>query len=330
MRPMVIAFALLASLVAGNAVADSVAIVPTFRGIVVALPGKLQLQHGWTASGVDHPFAIAASDDRVVVLDAMEDRAVIADLATGATTRIRTAATPIAALFAGREIYILARDASVLQRVGGPAIPLSRDPAFMRQAGGKVYVYSRAMGVVEEIEGDRVVRRLTVAPFASDFEVAGSEGFLVFPRESRIRTIDLARMETSGTVAVGAVPVDLDFAGGGSAITARILAVADPSARRVWLTESTQSTARAFGRGFLRGLLGLGLFGNRSSQFPTGVDRVVIRDRWQIAYDSSSGTLYRFDKRTSSVLARGVAPGAFAVTSEGVSWWDGEALRTAR
>jgi hypothetical protein len=122
------------------------------------------------------------------------------------------------------------------------------------------------------------------------------------------------------------VPVDLDFAGGGTALSARILAVADPSAKRVWLTESTQSTAKAVARGFLRGFLGLGLFGGRASEFPTGVDRVETRGRNWIAYDSSSRTLYHFTRRKSSVLARGVAPGAFALTRDGVAWWDGTSV----
>jgi len=165
-----------------------------------------------------------------------------------------------------------------------------------------------------------------VAPFASDFEIGGRTAYLVFPREAKIRTVDLLSMKVSGTVNVGAVPVDLAFAGGGTAITARILAVADPSAKRVWLTEGTQSTLQAVARGFLRGFLGLGLFGNRSSQFPTGVDRVVIRDKVWIAYDTSSGTLYRFTKSKSSIIAKGIAPQAFAVTSDGavVYWKDGK------
>ena len=127
-------------------------------------------------------------------------------------------------------------------------------------------------------------------------------------------------------MAVGAVPSDLAFAGGGSALTARILAVADPSAKRVWLTESTQSTAQAVARGFLRGFLGLGLFGGRASQFPTGVDRVAIRGKVWIAYDSSSRTLYHFTRKQSTVLARGVAPGAFALTANGVAWWNGTSV----
>jgi hypothetical protein len=132
------------------------------------------------------------------------------------------------------------------------------------------------------------------------------------------------------TLNIGAVPTDLAFAGGNTALTARILAVADPSAKRVWLAESTQSTTEAVARGFLRGLLGLGLFGGRASQFPTGVDRVAIRGKLWIAYDSSTRTLYHFTRKQSTVVARNVAPGAFALIEDGVAWWNGTSVAQKR
>ena len=113
-------------------------------------------------------------------------------------------------------------------------------------------------------------------------------------------------------------------------MTAPLLAVADPSAKRVWLIEGTQSTTQALARGFLRGLLGLGLYGARSSQFPTGVDRVIVSGKTWLAYDTSSNTLYRFTKNESRIVARGVAPQAFAVTSSGVAYWADGRVRLAR
>lgn len=294
----------------------------TPEGIVVANENQLRLHQRWTADGVEHPTSIVANDEQVVVLDALNNEAVIADLGTGRTTRIDTAETPIAAAFVGRKLYILARDAQLLQH-GSTRIPLSADPAFLRSANGRLYVYARAAGVIEEIENDRVTRRMQIAPFASDFEISGTTAYLAYPRDARIRTADLGSMKATGELAVGAVPSDIAFAGGGTALTARILAVADPSAKRVWLTESTQSTTEAVARGFLRGFLGLGLFGNRSSQFPTGVDRIQTRGKHWIAYDSSSGTLYHFTRKSSSVLAKNVAPGAYTLTERGVAWWDG-------
>jgi hypothetical protein len=117
------------------------------------------------------------------------------------------------------------------------------------------------------------------------------------------------------------VPVDL-------AVTSKTLAVADPSAKRVWIVEGPQSTSQAFTRGFLRGLLGLGLGANHSADFPTGVDRVVARGGRWIAYDSAGGALYRVEKTQSTLLAKHVAPEAFAVTADGaVVFWNDEVRR---
>ena len=137
-------------------------------------------------------------------------------------------------------------------------------------------------------------------------------------------------MTPAGKIEVGAVPIDLAFAGASTALTARTLAVADPSAKRVWMIEGVQSFTQAVVRGFLRGLLGLGLFGGRQSQFPTGVDRVIIRGARWYAYDSSTGTLYRFTKSKSSVLAKGLGSTAFSVGPGGVFAWDDAVRRLQR
>lgn len=304
-------------------------VTSTPAGIVVAHDGRIELEGKWSADGVDHPTAATASSDRIAVLDSLANEMVIADLTSGHVTRHATPETPIAAEFVQGGVYVLARDARVLQHIGGPAIPVAADSAFLRRSGERLFTYSRTMGVVEEVDGDRVTRRMNVPAFASDFEVSGETGYLVYPRDGRIRTIDLPSMKAGGEIAVGAVPVDMQFAGGGSALTARILAVADPSSKRIWLAEADQSMTKAIARGFLRGLLGLGLFDSRSSRFPTGVDRVeIVGKRW-FAYDTSSGTLYRFDKRKSSVVTKGVAPAAFAVSTSGVSWWSDGRLHHA-
>lgn len=267
---------------------------------------------------------LAAFAERVPVVDPLDDVVEVFDTETGETTRHQTAATPVAATFLGDDLYVLARDARVLQHIGGPDIPVSPDAAFLGTSSeSKLYVYARTGGVIEEIENDRVVRRLSVPPFASDLEIDGTTAYLAYPRDARIRVVDLREMKVTGELAVGAVPVDIAIAGGGTALTARILAVADPSAKRVWLTESTQSTAKAVARGFLRGFLGLGLFSGRGSQFPTGVDRVWIRGRHWIAYDTSTRTLYSFTKKKSAVVARDVALDDFVVTDEGVVFRSG-------
>jgi hypothetical protein len=297
----------------------------TNSGVVIAHNGKIELPGRWTVNGVEHATELVSSAERIAVLDALANEAVIVDITTGRATRMQTAETPIAATFIGRELYVLARDARVLQH-GTTRIPLAADPAFLKQSNGRLYVYSRTAGALEEIDHDRVTRRIAMPPFASDFEISGTTGYLVYPREGRVRTVDLTKMRSTGELTVGAVPVDLTFAGGGTALTARILAVADPSSKRIWLQEGTQSMTEAIARGALRGLLGLGLFGSGASQFPTGVDRVAIRGKMWIAYDSSSGTLYRFTSRKSSVVARNVPPRGFTLTADGVAWWNGTSV----
>jgi len=138
--------------------------------------------------------------------------------------------------------------------------------------------------------------------------------------------VALPAMKSEGKMDVGAVPVDLAFASRGTALSAKTLAVADPSGKRVWMIEGMQSTSQAIARGFLRGLLGLGLSGAIGSRFPTGVDRVMVNGSRWYAYDSSTGAVYRFTKRTSRLIAKGVAPSSFSVGPDGAYAWD-EAVR---
>jgi hypothetical protein len=319
--------------IAAPALAATAAVASTPNGTVVVHDGLIEL-HGrdrivWRADGVDEPTAIVTSQRRVAVLDALANEVVVIDLASGKAQRRRTPESPTEGAFLGDQLFIVARDARLLVGENG-SVPLAADPAFPRVANGRLYIYSRTTGVVEELDGRRVTRRVQLAPFASDFETDGRNGYLVDPRAGKIRTFTLATMRPSDTIDVGAVPVDLAFTGGGSAITARTLAIADPSAKRVWLVEGVQSMGQAIARGFLRGLLGLGLYGGRASQFPTGVDRVFVGGKTWAAYDSSSQTLYRFTRSASTVIAKGLNPQAFAVTEDGIVWWQAGRLHSAR
>ncbi|HEY0142614.1 MAG TPA: hypothetical protein VGF48_17075 [Thermoanaerobaculia bacterium] len=304
-------------------------IASSAKGIVVAHDNAIELHANdrvvWRAEGVEHPGTIVIGERKAAVLDPIANVAVVVDLASGKAERRRTDETPIDGAFLGDDFYVLARDARLLND-----IPLAADPAFLRQQGGSLYVYSRSSGVVEEIDGKRVTRRVQLAPFASDFELDGRNGYLVYPTEGKIRTFAIETMQPSDAIDVGAVPADLAFTGGGTAMTARTLAIADPSAKRVWLVEGVQSMGQAIARGFLRGLLGLGLYGGRASQFPTGVDRVAVSGKTWAAYDSSSRTLYRFTKAKSSVIAKGLDPQAFAVTDRGIVFWQDGRLHTVK
>lgn len=286
-----------------NALLALVVLVSTSHGIVTAHDHRIELAGGWRVDGVQHATGIATDGDRVVVLDALNNEAVLVE--DGNARRIKTAETPIAASFVRGDLYILARDAGVLHRVGKNDINVTAD-----LLKGE-YLYSRATGALQRIGGGTV----TVPPFASDLEADGDTVYLTYPREGTVRSVKDGKVEA---IKVGAVPVDLAIAG-------NLLAVADPSSKRIWMTEGRQSVAEAFARGFLRGFLGISSQ-RRDAEFPTGVDRVETRGRVSVAYDSSSGTLYHFDRRKSTVLARSVAPHAFALTENGVAWWNGTSV----
>ena len=311
-------------------------IAATSRGIVVAHHHQIQLFNAagteivWTTDGVANAASIVAGDDRVAVLDALSNDVRIVELANGRGTTVRCGETPLAGLFAGRTLYLLERDARALERIGADgaraSINIAADPAFLREAGGRLYVYARTAGVLQEITTSpfAIARTVNVAPFASDFQIDGKNGYLVYPRDAKIRVVALGSMKSAGEVAVGAVPVALALA------SAHTLAVADPSAKRVWMIEGSQSFTQAFARGFLRGLIGLGIRPSRNSDFPTGVDRVLIRGKTLLAYDTSSGTLYRVAKAKSSAIAKDVSPQAFTATADAVFVWDDSVRRLQR
>lgn len=277
--------------------------------------------------------SLLGGNDRVAVIDGLNNEVRVIETATNRTTTLHTAETPVDAAFAGNAIYVAARDARLLERFDSSgartsSLPLAADPAFVREANGKLYVYSRAEGVLQEIITAplRVARSVRVAAFGSDLEVGGGRAYIALPRAGKIAVVNILTMSNAGMMDAGAVPVDIAFTSSGSALTARTLAIADPSAKKVWLIEGAQSLTQSVARGFLRGLIGLGLFGGRSSQFPTGVDRVFARGGRWYAFDSSSGTLYRFTKTKSSVVAKNVAATGLAVTPSGIYVWN-EAVR---
>jgi hypothetical protein len=327
MKRLALSLLLLASPLFAQSVAN------TSRGVVAAHDGIVELPGHWRADGVATPPRIVTSGERIAVLDPIANEVRTIELATGRAQLARTGETPIDGLFVDRDLYVLTRDSRALERVrDGAKVALPADPAFLREANGRLYVYSRLEGIVSEIAlAPLAIRRsVRVAPFASAFDVDGRNGYLVVPREGKIRTFSLSTMQPSGAIEVGAVPVDVARLSGGGALSARTLAVADPSAKKVWLIEGVQSTSQAFARGFIRGLLGLGLYSNRTSQFPTGVDRVFVHGSRWFAYDSASGTLYRFAKTSSAIVARDVAPSSFAVTAEGVALWRNGRLELLR
>jgi hypothetical protein len=318
--------ALFALILSAPLFAQSVASTP--RGVIVAHDGLIELHGKWKTEGVSAPGVIAISDTRAAVLDEIHDRVAIVNLTNGTTIFANTRATPVAAAFANNDLLVLDRDAHMLEKIGGGSIELAQDPELLSVKNDRAYVYSRIDGVLQEIgiEPFALLRTVRAAPFASAMQCDARNAYLVYPRDGRVRVVDLAKMQPAGEFRVGSVPTDIAIAGDETALTATVLAVADPSAKRVWLIEGTQSSFRAFTRGFLRGIIGLGLFGGRETEFPTGVDRVIARRARWLAFDSSTGTLYNVTKKETNVLARGLAPHSFALTPEGVAFWQNGTL----
>jgi len=325
-------WAALAVAIAICATAHSQPIAATSRGIVVAHDRVIELFDPtgrnliWKSDGLPTPQSIAASNERIAVLDPLANEARIVELATGRGTTVHTGETPIAGVFIGSTLYLLERDARALERIGADgtraSISTGADPAFLRAANGRLYIYARGEGVVREVSTSpfAIRRSVRVTPFASDFELDAKNAYIVDPHGAKIGIVNLDSMQSAGSIDVGAVPVSFAFASTGTSLTARTLAVADPSAKKVWMIEGAQSVTQAFTRGFLRGLIGLGLFGSGTSNFPTGVDRVFIRGTRWYAFDSSSGTMYRFTKSSSSVVAKNIR--SFTIAPEGVFYWD--------
>jgi hypothetical protein len=318
-------------IVAMCAIGNAQPIAATSRGVVVAHDDTIELFDAtgrnliWKMHGLPTPQTIVTSNERIAVLDPLANEARIVDLATGRGTTVRTGETPVGGVFIGSTLYLLDRDARALERFGADgtraSISTGADPAFLRESNGRLFVYARGEGVVQEVTTSPFAfrRNVRVTPFASDFEIDSKNAYLVDPHGAKIGIVNLDSMQSAGNIEVGAVPVSFAFASTGTSLTARTLAVADPSAKKVWLIEGAQSVTQAFTRGFLRGLIGLGLFGSGTSNFPTGVDRVFVRGARWYAFDSSSGTLYRLTKSSSSVVASNIR--SFAVAPGGVFYW---------
>jgi len=314
-------------------IAHAQSIASTSNGIVIAHDNVIELQGGWSVAGLKNPARIIVSDTRVAVVDSIANELRVVELESGHASRFATGETPIDGIFIGRDLFVIERDARALERFGADgkltSIDTAADPAFIREANGFIYVYARVGGVLHEIDPRtmKITRETRVAPFATDMELDDGNAYLVDARAAKMHVVERATLKSLEDIEVGVVPVDMAFVKGPTPISARTLAVADPSAKRVWVVEGVQSLTQAVTRGFLRGLLGTGLFSRGASQFPTGVDRVFIRGNQWIAYDSASGTLYTFTKTKSSAIAKDIGPNAFALTPGGVVWWDNAVRR---
>lgn len=316
--------------------------------VLVAHDGAIELFDGkqsiWKSRGVDTPSAIATGATRAAVLDELHDRVALVDLAKGDTRIVKTLSSPVAAVFAGNELLVVDRDSAAVEQISPDgttrSVRVALDPSAIGIDANVAYVYSRIAGVMQEIAIDplRVARTAEIAPFASAMVVAAGAAYLTYPHDGRLRVVDLRKMATVGEIRIGAglspviardnaVPLDVALAASPTPLTPRLLAIADPSARRLWIVEAHESPTQAFGRSFLRSILGMRAFTGSGRDLDGAVDRVVAREGKYLAYDSLTGSLYRVSKNASQQLATNLGAHGFAITSDGTAvWWQNGTL----
>jgi hypothetical protein len=116
----------------------------------------------WGGEGLPTPARIVTSNEQAVIIDPLASHKLNDRSCFRARNNARTGETPdrFEHSLNGR-LYLLERDARALERIGADgaraSIPLAADPAFVRNAGTRIYVYSRTAGVLQ---------RISISPFA--------------------------------------------------------------------------------------------------------------------------------------------------------------------
>lgn len=281
----------------------------------------------WTTEGSRTPAFIVTSpeEETAAIIDTSGDSVTLLSLRRKESQRI-TVRRPTAARFGdGSTLYVVSNAPAQLTRIGGGRVVttgLPHDPAFVTVANGRLLVYCRVTGLLVDIDPStlHVRRTATSPPFAADLESDGRHLYLVLPREGKIAVLDIETLAERERLSAGAVPTDVELQQRPGAMSAAVLAIADPSSKAIWRIEGTQSTGEAFARGFVRGLLGLGLYKPSSAAYPSGIDRLIRTGGGEmLAYDSSSETLYYRER----IVARGVKACAIAAAKGSAYFVDG-------
>jgi hypothetical protein len=306
--------------------------------IVHAVPGSIHVLAAGTPEpttyrGLAHPgFGATAPDQPLAaIFDPIEDRVAITGSA-GPPRFVALAGTPTAGTFLGSALFVVSREQGTLTRIGSDgersSVASSGNPGLIAVGDGAVFTYDPVRGLVERFDPLSLARTgtLTIDRFGSDLETDGRSGYLAIPGTGEVITFSLSSLDGRKALRGGAVPVDLIVEKGAGPLSPGTLAIADPASRRIWRVESQQSGGAAFARGFLRGLIGLGLYAPRSSVLPAGVDRIQSAAGGLLAFDSSSGDLYRITARRSDKIASGVDPGGYAWLGERVYYSAGGML----
>lgn len=318
---------LLAGLLAPSLAAATLLAVPEgSRTLVRASTNEIAIvdarstQPIWTAAGVKSPQLLVLSPDGrwAAAIDPISNRLALADLEQR-TSRIHSLPeTAVAASFFDRALFVVSRDARLLSKIdtlGGDTrtveVPASASHLIAGASG--VIVYAALTGRAARFDSSslRPLATAQLPRFGSDLETDGESGYLVLPRSGQLAAFSLETLALEDERAAGAVPIDIAVEAPGNATRAVRIAIADPSSKRVWRDEGAQSGAEAFGRGFLRGLLGLGLYRPRAAAFPSGVDRITVSGGRLLAFDTSTRTVWAVTGERATEIASGVDWGSF-------------------
>lgn len=320
MRRLFAALALLA-FAAG---AEGAVVVATGEGIAVATDGRIEL-NALTGEVADRPGlrfphfkAQSESGSRAAVFDPVDSR--VALFGFGEELLIQDLAdAPTDATFIGESLFILSREGATLTRLDASGartiVPIPSGASMLAEGGGELLTYDPVRGRLGRYDAATLGAIATVDTdrFASDLEVVDGRLWLAIPRRGELVSFALTKPEEKRTTTGGAVPVDLAVEREGGLLGAGSLAVADPSSKRIWRVGNEESTGAAFARGFLRGLIGLGLYSSGSVGIPGQVDRVEAAGGTLLGFDTATGALYRIEGKKAFELARGIDPRAYAV-----------------
>lgn len=255
----------------------------------------------WSVKGLESPSSVVVSTDgsTAVVLDGFANRVAVVSIAVGAVDLHDVPATPVAAAFLGTDAWVILRDRSSVMRLrDAKEIAVALDPAFIAVSEPYVYVYSRAEGVLQEIDPKTMAVRRTVETGSggSDLEIREREAFVCRPLVAKIAAIDLPHM-TSRDLGCCQSPIDLAFED-----TLRSYIV-DPTRQSAYVSKGSKDPGE--GRAIL---------------LPTPCDRLATGGAGVFAFDSNSGSIYHLSGATAGTVASGAA--AFAITDKTLFWWD--------
>jgi hypothetical protein len=358
-RGAAVTFISATALLARLASAQAVAVTPSHR-IAVAHDSVIELfaadgKRIWTLDGLPYVSTITVGETKLAVVDALDGRVVIADLADGRALPLPAPGTPIDALFIGDDLYLLERDTSTLERIAADgtraSVPTGAYPQLIRRSGKELYVYAGADGTIDELTTSPLARARSVAvpPFATGFAADRRFAYLLYPNDRKLVLYSLDSLAMAGEQEVGRFPIDLAILSGsgaaapvetpyelflqtghwigqtadsqpGNASSSVFLAIADPARKSIFQVEVERPAPPI---GSLLAPQSLAFGRPRRVSVPTAVDRVLTAGDGWVAYDSASRAVYALVDGNATPIAHDVGPHAFSARGGTIAFWNG-------